>query len=164
MKSLFFFISFLILPSNIDVATIRMAYQDAVVSKTKAFLLYEKLEIVTKNDGATIIAYKGAVAVLTSKYLKNAKAKKERLANGVALIQYAVKKQPNNIEIRFIRMTLQQNIPKFLKYRKDLDADKTFILSEYKQIRSKVLKKIICDYFLQSNFFTKAEKNVISQP
>ena len=145
-------------------ASVRIAYRDAVSSKTKAFLLYDELSPITKKDNASLVAYKGAVTVLTSKYIKSVKDKKERLVEGVDLIEYALNKQPNTIEIRFIRMTLQQNIPKFLKYNKDIEYDKDFILSNYKNIKSKVLKQHIKDYILQSNFFTTAEKNVISQP
>ncbi len=164
MKAFLLYITIGFTLLKLDVASVRIAYRDAVSSKTKAFLLYDELTPITKKDNASLVAYKGAVTVLTSKYIKGAKDKKERLVKGVSLIEYALDKEPNTIEIRFIRMTLQQNIPKFLKYNTAIETDKAFILSNFQKTKSKVLKQHIKDYILQSKFFTTAEKNVISQP
>jgi hypothetical protein len=164
MKSLLLYISLGLLVFKTDVASVRIAYRDASTSKEKAFVLHKELENISEKDNTTVVAYKGAVAILTSQYFKKVKIKKVRFVKGATLIEYAVKKQPKNIEIRFIRLSIQQNIPKFLKYNLNINSDKEFILSNYKQIKSKVLKNYIKDYILESEFFTTAEKNVISQP
>ena len=59
---------------------------------------------------------------------------------------------------------MQQNIPRLLKYNKNLDEDKKFILNNFNKIKSSELNNYIKDYILQSKHFTEEEKNVISQP
>jgi len=145
--------------SNIKIAQVRLLYKDAITSKEKAALLYDKLKKITKKDNKILLAYKGAVTALVSKNLKGAKTKKATFKEGILLIEYAVSKQPKAYEIRFIRMCLQQNIPKFLKYNKHKVEDKNFILNNFKTLKSNNLKRHVLDYINQSKHFTELEKN-----
>jgi len=98
------------------------------------------------------------------RFEKGVKQKSIVFKNGVLLVEDALKNEPNNIEIRFIRLTIQQNSPKILKYKSHITEDKDFILSHYEKIESNKLKNYIRDYILNSNNFTESEKRVTSQP
>ena len=101
---------------------------------------------------------------MTAKYAKGSKQKTQVFKDGVSWVELAIQEEPENIEIRFVRLSLQQNSPKILKYNKHLEDDKSFVLSNFNQIQSLELKSYIKDYILHSNNFTEEEKNVISQP
>ena len=159
-SSIILFISLLFLV-KIDMNSIRKEYPNATQSKVKTLALYNKLKTVTKKDNKTLVAYKGALTALVSKQQKGVKQKKEFFKKGVSLIEYAVKSAPNNIEIRLIRLSVQQNSPKFLKYNKSIEQDKTFIFNNLKNVKSTSLKKYIKDYILQSTHFTEGEKQGI---
>jgi len=161
MKLSIFFISILLWVVNVDVSEIRSDYKHAVKSKTKAFELNSKLESISKNDKKVLVAYKGAVISITAKYKNSNKLKSTTFKSGVSLIEYAVENEADNIEIRFVRLSIQQNSPKFLKYNKDIEADKKFILNNFKNIRSNEFKDYLKGYILDSENFTKDEKNVI---
>ncbi len=51
--------------------------------------------------------------------------------------------QPDNIEIRFIRLSVQKNAPSFLGYNKNIKEDQLFIENNRREIRSPVLLKNI---------------------
>ena len=68
---------------------------------------------------------------------KQAKQDKEK-----ALIE-AVMKEPNNIEIRYLRYLSQEKTPKFLGYNKNIEDDKAFVLREYKNSKDEELVKQI---------------------
>ena len=159
-SSVILFISLLFL-LKIDINSIRKEYPSATQSKVKTLALYNKLKTVTKKDNKTLVAYKGALTALVSKQQKGVKQKKEFFKKGVSLIEYAVKSAPNNIEIRLIRLSVQQNSPKFLKYNKSIEQDKAFIFNNLKNVKSTSLKKHIKDYILQSTHFTEEEKQQI---
>lgn len=163
MKSLFIFVGFITILIKLDLAEIRLLYKEAHNSKQNVLALNKKLESVTKNDDKVLVAYKGSVIAMTAKYEKGSKLKTEVFKKGVSLVEFAVVEEPENIEIRFVRLSLQQNSPKILKYHKHLEEDKNFVLSNFHQIESLELKNYIKDYILHSNNFTEEEKNVISQ-
>lgn len=158
MKLFFFFIGITTVLFNIDLTSVRDSYKEAVVSKEKTVALYEEVVTIKKTDNKKLVAYKGAITALKAKYEKGVKTKKELFKKGVTLVEYAVKSKPNDIEIRFIRLTIQQNIPAFLKYNSNKEEDKKFIITNFKFIKSFHLKKHIQGYVLQSEHFSKEEK------
>jgi len=163
MKFVLFIYLFLFLDFNPDVSEVRNLYKQAVVSESAALSLFSNLTGITKDDDKVLVSYKGALTAITAKYEKEIKPKKELFKNGVYLIEYAIEEDPDNIEIRFVRLSVQQNIPKFLKYKMNIEEDKTFLLERINDLNNKELKSYIEDYILYSKNFTEQEKNVISQ-
>lgn len=164
MKSLIIYIAFYLFIVNVDILEVRQLYKEADLSEQNATNLFHKLESITISDDKVLLAYKGAVTSMTAKYEKGVKQKKDVFKNGVSLVELAVASEEDNIEIRFVRLSVQQNSPKFLNYNKEIEEDKKFLLNYFNQISSSKLKAYIKDYILHSNNFTEEEKNVISQP
>lgn len=163
MKLILFIFGFFLLSVKIDVTIVRLSYKDAILSKSIALGLQNELLPISKNDDKVLVAYKGAVTAITAKYEKDNKNKKEIFKDGISLIEYAISKESNNIEIRFVRLSVQQNSPKFLKYNNNLSEDKNFILNNIQDTPNLELKNYLREYILQSKYFTEEEKNVISQ-
>lgn len=164
MKALIIYIAFYLFFVNVDISEVRQLYKEADLSEQNATNLFDKLESITISDDKVLLAYKGAVTSMTAKYEKGIKQKKDVFKNGVSLVELAVASEEDNIEIRFVRLSVQQNSPKFLNYNKEIEEDKKFILHYFNQISSSKLKAYMKDYILHSNNFTEEEKNVISQP
>jgi len=163
MKLFVVFISVLFFNiQSIDLNTIRDGYKEAAQDKAKVSSLNAQLASVTKNDKPVLVAYKGAGIALKGRYAKKIKEKKQLFIEGVTLVEYALKKAPTNIELRFIRLGIQENTPKLLKYKGSIKEDKNYILSHYKAIKSLKLKKHIKEYTLQSKVFSVEEKELIN--
>lgn len=162
MKLLILFISTLCLNNlSIDVNTIRIAYKEAAQDKSKVIALNQMLTDVKKTDDVVLVAYKGAAIALLAKQKKTVKEKRNMFIEGVSLLEFAIKKEPNAIEPRFIRLSIQENSPKLLKYKSNIDEDKFFLLKQFKTIKSPSLRNHIKDYILQSKAFSDEEKAVI---
>jgi len=163
MKLLFIFISLLFFSiQSIDLNTVRNDYKEAAQDKTKVSSFNEQLVSVTKKDSPVLLAYKGAGIALKGRYSKKIKSKKQFFIEGVTLVEYALKKAPKNIEIRFIRLGIQENTPKLLKYKGNIEEDKSFILSHFSTIKSSNLKKHIKAYVLQSKSFSTEQKEKLT--
>ncbi|WP_179008958.1 hypothetical protein [Winogradskyella forsetii] len=145
-----------------DINTVRKAYKEAAQDDTKIEAFNKLLSDVTKNDDMTLVAYKGAAITMLAKNESKIKDKKARVVEGVSYVEYAIEKAPNNIEIRFIRLGIQENMPKILKYKEHIEEDKQFILKQFKNIKSSNLRHHIKDYILQSKAFSDEEKSVFS--
>jgi hypothetical protein len=161
MKLFIVFISVLFLNIQpIDLNTIRNGYKEAAQDETKITWFNKQLSSVTKKDKPVLLGYKGAGIALKARYAKKIKDKKQFFIEGVTLLEYALEKDPNNIELRLIRLGIQENTPKLLKYKAKIEEDKRFILSHYKAIKSSGLKKHTKAYVLQSKRFSIEEKKV----
>lgn len=158
MKSLvlilFTFFSFIQNPTDV-----REQYYAASKSKQNADKFYNLL-VKYNKENKTLLAYKGAALALKSKYTPDKKEKKELFIEGVTIIENSVKQEPSNAEIRLIRLSVQENTPKFLKYKANIEEDKKMILNSFEK-QSKDLKEYIKIYVIQSKIFTEAEKQKI---
>lgn len=105
-------------------------------------------------------AYYGASLALKAKYGQNVKEKKEFFIEAVDYIESAVNADPENIEIRLIRLSVQENSPRIVKYKTNMDEDKTLIIQNY-SVQTSAVKKCIRDYVANSEFFTIEEKEPI---
>lgn len=157
MKTLLFLFISIFTFQNITLSEARKAYEKANENKQNALNFYNELENYSGNN-QTLLAYKGTAFALHSKYVGTKESKKEDFTKGVDYIENAIKAEPNNIEIRMIRLSVQENIPKMLKYKMNITEDKNQILKLYNSQNSEI-KQLIKSYVKSSKSFTEIEKN-----
>jgi hypothetical protein len=136
-------------------------YVESSDSKVNATKFYDFMNKYSKND-ETLLAYKGASIALKSKHTSGLKQKKEGFIKGVSILEGVIKANPNNVEARLIRLSIQENTPKLLKYKENIEADKKQILLLFNK-QSADLKEYIKKYVNQSLGFTKAEKQQLNK-
>lgn len=159
MKVLFsIVVSFLFLAAQ-ELPDVRERYSTASKTKQNAEQFYHS---VSKYNGEnkTLLAYKGAGISLKSKFESDRKLRRDFFIEGVKLVENAVKMEPNNVEIRLIRLSIQENTPKLLKYKGNIEEDKKMIVTAYEK-QSGALKENIKRYVKQSKVFTEKEKQLI---
>lgn len=142
---LFFFIS--VSAFGQDISRLRKEFIAATRSSdaSKAFL-----ETTTKlSDKALHQAYKGAAMVIHAKFAKGVEEKKKWARQGIELLEEAVRKESGNIEIRTIRLSIQEQSPKVLKYKGKVEEDREFVSSEVVQLPSGPLKSFVEGYLNQ---------------
>ena len=161
MKLSLLLISLFILAINPNIKEVRENYKQAVTSKSEAVSFNDYLKKITKEDDQRLVAYKGASITLTARYLKGAKEKGISFKKGVEWVEYAIERKPLDMEVRFVRLSIQQNSPKFLGYNKEIESDKSFILTNFNTIRSKDFKAYLKSYILDSEHFSQEEKKKI---
>ncbi|HBK72261.1 MAG TPA: hypothetical protein DDZ39_11515 [Flavobacteriaceae bacterium] len=146
-----------------SVSELRELYVKASDSKEIAELFSEKLKDIKKTDKAVLVAYKAAALTIQAKHAKKIKDKKTYFKQGAALLEYIITENPNDIELRVIRLSIQENSPKVLKYRKNKSEDTAYIFKHLKVVSNKEKKIYIKAFVLQSKSFSTEEKNVISE-
>lgn len=156
--SIFLFISFSNTP---EITDIRKLYSSVVISESNAKEFALKLANIEKDDNKTLVAYKGASIVILSRYKKEIQEKSKKFKEGAKMVEFAVASEPNNIEIRMIRLSIQEKAPKIVNYNKNKKEDKEFLLDHYKE-QSGNLKAHIKNFMLQSKSFSAAEKQTIN--
>jgi hypothetical protein len=160
MKLLFSIFYFLFSFSNPDISEVRKLYPNAASSEatSKEFLL--KLSEVTTESNKTLLAYKGSSITISSKFAKKISDKIKNFKEGAKLVELAIESEPNSVEIRLIRLSIQENVPAIVKYNKNKKEDAMFILSHYNE-QSNVLKAYLKNFILQSKSFSSNQKQTI---
>ena len=161
MKLIIYITLFLTFFSSLPkLSEVREEYTKAPGNKEVTTKLYNLLSDVSKNDKKVYVAYKGASCMMMAKYTKAKKEKKTLFKEGAGLIEFAVSEAPKDIEIRIIRLSIQENAPKFLKYRSNIQEDRQFVLDNYNKIKSESVKFFVRSYVLQSDIFSETEKEL----
>ncbi|MBB5440428.1 hypothetical protein HDC92_004129 [Pedobacter sp. AK017] len=97
----------------------------------------------TKNNSATHLAYLGGLQTIWTNHVFSPISKLNTFKEGKKNIEQAIKNEPNNAELRFIRLSVQKNAPSFLGYKSSIDEDTEFIKKNKNQISSDILHKNI---------------------
>lgn len=143
MKNILLFIVLIALSASAQVD--QRAYYKALESEELA-ILDSKISELNKMKSTTLIrAYKGALIAKKASFLKGMKDKLDTFKEGVELLESAIEKYPNKTEFRFLRLSVQENCPKFLKYNSNIEEDKRIIESKFSRLDNQ-LQQIITDY------------------
>lgn len=152
-----FFISSIGFSQSLE--TLRAAYIEGHESKEKTDSFY-RLANSSKIEDKELIAYKGAALTMKSKYTKLVKEKVRLFKEGARMLDGVIAENPNNLELRVIRLSIQENVPKFLKYQSNIEEDRRVIITNFSK-QSPALKKFISGYVQTSNGFSVEEKRVL---
>lgn len=145
-----------------ELAEVKRLFEASVNSKASSDQLLKILSDIGPSSTPLLICYKGAAEMMRCRYGFNPINKFKRFKKGKNLIEAAVKKEPDNIEIRFLRFAIQTNIPAFLNYNEDITKDKKYLLNNVKTIKDKKLKEGMLKYLLTSDHCTAGEKKGLS--
>lgn len=94
-------------------------------------------------------AYLGAMLMKKAGFIKGVTIKIKTFKKGAGLLEEEIKKNPDNIEYRFLRLGVQEHAPKILKYNKRLQEDRQEIINGFEKLEPE-LKKIIKNYSVSS--------------
>lgn len=166
MRKLLFFILLIfankVYAADPDIQEIKHLFQASAKSKASANQLLKLLSTVDESSSPLLISYKGAAEMMQAKYVFSPISKLKRFNTGKNLIETAVKKAPDNLEIRFLRFAIQTNLPAFLGYNEHIPLDKKYILANLKTTKDKTLKQNIEKYLSTSKYCTAEEKKGLS--
>ena len=90
-------------------------------------------------------AYIGALYIKKSSFIKKSSEKLKTFKTGKKLLEESILKYPENPEMRLLRIIIQENCPKQLKYNINIKEDKDILIKHYSNCNSE-LKSIIIDY------------------
>lgn len=127
--------------NELNLEDIRMNYQSAVTNKELCHSMIEQLSINLESN--VYLAYYGAFQTIWANHTANPFEKLKTFKEGKINIEKAVKSSPANIEIIFIRYSIQKESPSFLGYKDNLKADKAFLFEHFKEIKSPFLKNMV---------------------
>ena len=104
--------------------------------------MIEELEL-SKEKSVIALAYLGGYQTIWANHVFNPLSKLATFKKGKNNIELAISKEPENVEIRYIRFSVQKNAPSFLGYNNNLKEDRDFLVKNKKNINSDFVQKNI---------------------
>jgi len=145
---------------EISLDSLRMLYFEEWIGKCGAEKLVAYTEPMDETASPVFKAYRGAGLATTSNCTSWPVRKITRFRDGKALIEEAVSLRPNDLEVRFLRFTIQRNIPDFLGYD-NVEEDRKFIMERLTLYLTKGeqshLTKLILKYMFDTEELTREQ-------
>jgi hypothetical protein len=118
----------------------------------------------TAESNAVMYGYQGAGETIYAQFSANPYTKLSRFNTGKAKLEAALTKQPQSMELHYLRFTVQCGAPSFLGYNTQLAADKKFLLGGLSQLSANDydLYCRIAKYLEQSTQLSAAEKQQLN--
>lgn len=138
---------------ELSLPELRTLYLAAVESREKSEQFLNYMHSINHDD-ALMHAYYASALALVSKHASGPIEKMKYLKLADKAFEESVIKNPNDAEVRFLRFSVQFNLPKFLGYSDDMDADIIAMLQNINNTRS-ILDHpgwlaVIADYMINS--------------
>jgi hypothetical protein len=161
----------LVMPARADVTNsaeinqIKKSLVVAVENSKVTDSLYLKL-YPRKGKDAMTTAFVGTLEALKAKHAWNPYNKLKYVSMSNATMKQAVAASPQNIEIRFMRFSIQHYTPEFLGYSKNLNEDRIAIVNHYQNKTlgtDALLIKNIARFIIDSKRCTPTEVAVLKR-
>ena len=137
MKSLLLIILLYTSNYNIDINTLRELYLSAYTSEANCNNLGEKLNRIENNNTTLIKGYKGCFYFIKCKFINNPIEKLIYFRKGKKLLETAIQEDSTSVELKFLRYSIQKNLPRFLSYHDNLEKDLNFVNQNIKSVNNK---------------------------
>jgi hypothetical protein len=137
-----------------EILELRTSFQKALTSSKSATDLNT---LTAKQETAIKKAYHGVSYTLLGKHATNPIKKLEYLKKGLPILNQAVQDKPLDVEIRFLRFSVEENVPSFVQIERHVSTDKYFLVNNLKP--SHTYYEFIKNYLKQSKSLTDLEKS-----
>ena len=140
-------------PQKIDRGAFYAALQSNNLEKVNSEIV--ALQTLPGNLNA---AYVGALQIKKSGLISGSSEKLSLFKSGRDQLEKAIGHDSSNVELRFVRLEVQEHTPKGLGYKDHLVADASYVESHFKKV-DRDLKKEIIEYSKTSMFIKISSLN-----
>ncbi|WP_421941327.1 hypothetical protein [Pedobacter sp.] len=119
------------------------------------------------NKTALITGYLGTLEALKAKHAWNPYNKIKYVSRSLKTMKKAIAMDKENMEIRFMRFSIEHFTPSFLGFSKDLDVDRKEIVKHYQNhnfgLADETLVKNVAKFMVESKRCTAEEVKVLKK-
>jgi len=129
-----------------SIKEVRIMLHNATSNEQVCIKMIGLLEPFNETNNPLLCGYKGGATMLMAKHAFNPFSKLSYFKKGKIMLESAIKADYTNLELRFLRFTIQTNVPGFLNYTSDKNLDRAFISQSLPKLQDQELKKIIIEF------------------
>ncbi|NII84962.1 hypothetical protein [Pedobacter sp. SG908] len=152
--------------STQEIAILKINMVKAVENSKLTDSLFNKLSKLP-NKTALITGYTGTLEALKAKHSWNPYNKIRYVSRSLKTMQKAIDMDEENMEIRFMRFSIEFYTPSFLGFSKDLAKDKKEIVKHYQNenfgLADRELVKNVAKFMIDSKKCSPAEVKILTK-
>lgn len=155
----------LVVHANVNIELARKEFKKAAFNDKVTNEVYQVL-VSSKTQDPLTQAYVAYFTALKARHVTSPYEKITYVRSFDQAIKKAVALAPDNFEIRFLRFSVQDKLPSYLGYSKELAVDKKIIMQKIQSNRLDVpatFKKDLKAVLLNSKTLSIAEKKIIEK-
>lgn len=142
---LFLFLYNICYAAQPTMSQLRQLFEKSTKEESYCQQMIELLE--TYNEKMPLFyGYLGSAKVLMAEHSFNPLQKLSYFNDGKQILEKAISVDPNNLELRFLRYSIQNNAPFFLNYNDMLEVDREFLINNMEKVNDPELKNIVTKY------------------
>lgn len=130
-----------------NLVEVRKNFHQAVLDPDQSKEFHESLKDVSLNT-PTLKAYKATSEAMLARAVWNPFTKLSQVMKYADLMDMAIQEDANNIEIRFLRLAIEYNLPRFLGMSRHLEEDRDVIVDNVSSIETMDLDPSFCRYII----------------
>jgi hypothetical protein len=144
------------------IAEVRALFDRSVSDEKICLQLIAKLEAFNENNHPLYAGYRAAATMIMAKHVFNPFSKFSYFKKGRNLLEKAIAKNKGDIELRFLRFSIQTHLPRFLDYNDNINMDKALIMQHFAALTDLALRQKIVNFLKTSDEVTALEKKWIA--
>jgi hypothetical protein len=148
---------------GVDLTYVRDAFHRSLNDEAECKKLHAFFATNPPND-ATGLAYKAANHAMFAQYVDGPIDKWNTLKEANAMFEKAVAQQPNDPEIRYLRVLIEENLPSFLPIDKHTEPDLNIIFADLKGLNDRLGDqrfKTAREFLLDDASLTKSQRELL---
>lgn len=158
------FILFTIMISRVwamNAAEIRTQFDSACTDRKKAELFLNNLSV--HGNSPLIEGYSAATETIMARFCFNPFEKYRYCKNGMERLNRTISKSPATLELRYLRIVLQYNLPKFLNLSGHIEEDKKSILRLIRHSDDHDLNRRVAVFLTKNKLCSESETAAIQK-
>jgi hypothetical protein len=149
-----------------DLDKVRASFYKASFQQEICESIYNEIKDKDYQKEPIMLAYQGVYQAIMAQYVWNPFTKWWYFKTGVESLEEAIVEEKENIELIFLRFSIQTNCPSFLGYNENIIEDKTFIMKGLldSSIRTQYQPFVgdIINYLMATDQLTAEEKKSLA--
>ena len=144
-----------------DEKEIRKKYFEAIGNERKIEKLLKELQNL-ENPSALLVAYRAACESMMAQFSWNPYTKLAQVNKSFDLFEKAIKGDFQHAEIRFLRFSVQHNVPDFLRKNREFEEDKDVLVENFEKADFDTeFRAFLIGYLKDSKRFDKNELDIL---
>ncbi|MEO8086775.1 MAG: hypothetical protein ABI763_08150 [Bacteroidota bacterium] len=143
------------------ISGVRNLYKASAIEEDSCRKLIGILTAYNETNNPLLTGYRACATMMMAGYVINPLSKLSKFNEGKNVLEKCIEASAENIELRFLRFSMQCKAPSFLGYNASLQADKYLLLQAVSSIPDLQLKEMILSFFKNSDCLNDSEKQII---
>lgn len=129
--------------SKIPIEKLRVLFWQSGNDKQAIMPFYKTADCHQNSDSPLLRGYLGVATMMRARITGNPFKKWYLFNKGKVLLERAIDEDPNVLELRFLRLTVQKELPGILDYNSSIKTDRKFIMNHISDFMNESLNNEI---------------------